>query len=349
MYPNSFYTDASTLYVWLADGSNPAKSDMRTASLNVVGLNLCNYTVFEGLTLEYGFRGSHAHHRATHSITIRNCIIRSIASQGVIPIPENSVLEGNTFQKIGSTKFNHALYGSPAGLVVRNNVFEEISGAAVHQYGASGEHGALIYGNVFRKPRRYWDSKPHERYETGVILWSHDMNCVYNNVFYGEGKRPAVSTTRAKNRIFNNTFIGCRGAVRFVGPNSRDNYVQNNIFLDCEPFVFWPKEAPPQKTLDYNIYFSTRGAPNWQCVGKEYATFEEYQQAAGEAHSRYADPGLVGPADAHLKAGSPAIDAGAVLKVGLLPQEIGDDAEGVTRPQGSAPDIGAYEVKRPPF
>lgn len=350
MYPNSFHKDAgaATLYVWLPDGSDPKNSDMRTASSSVIGLSRCHYSVFDGLTLEYGVRGFNTHH-ATRNVTIRNCVVRSIASQGIISLPENGVIEGNSFQKIGSTKFQHAMYGNLTGVVVRRNVFEEIAGAAVHQYPESspGRHGYRIHGNIFRKPVQFWDNTPRKRYLADLILWARNENWVYNNVFYGEGKRPGISLTRSENRIFNNTFVGCPAAIGF-GPKGKDNYVQNNIFVDCErAFMEWPAEAMPQKTLDHNIYFSTTGSPKWQLGGKEYTTFAEYQQAAGEAHSRYVDPRLAGPADARLKPGSPAVDAGTVLKVGLGPvqKESMDDVQGTPRPQVSGYDIGAYEYQ----
>jgi len=141
--------------------------------------------------------------------------------------------------------------------------------------------------------------------------------------------------------------VGCPTAIGF-GKESKDNWVQNNIFVDCgRAFIDWPTEAMPQKRLDYNIYFSTSGSPKWECAGTVYTKFSDYQKAAGEAHSRYEDPRLAGRGDARLKAGSPAIDGGAVLKVGLgaAAKEISNDIEGTPRPQGSAPDIGAYEFK----
>lgn len=348
MYPNSFYKDkeSSTLYVWLPDGSNPRNSDMRATSQSVIGLSRCHYSIFDGLTIEYGYRGFNTEH-TTRNITIRNCVIRSIVSQGIISTPEKAVIENNLFQKIGSTKFQHGIYGKLTGVVIHNNVFEEIAGAAVHQYagGLSRKHGYRIYGNIFRKPVQFWDNTPRQRYMFDLILWVRNENWVYNNVFYGEGKRSAISMTKSENRIFNNTFIGCPVAIGF-GTKSKDNWIQNNIFVDSgRGFMVWPTEAMPQKTLDYNIYFSTNGAPKWEHAGAAYSSFSEYQQASSETHSRYVDPSFVGPADAHLKADSPAIDAGIVLKVGLglWQKEITDDVEGVARPQGSAPDIGAYE------
>jgi hypothetical protein len=59
-----------------------------------------------------------------------------------------------------------------------------------------------------------------------------------------------------------------------------------------------------------------------------------------------ADPQFVsaasGPAqDLHLSAGSPAIDAGASVASGTL------DLDGISRPQGAQPDLGAYEFVPP--
>lgn len=57
MIPNSFYVSGTTLYVWLADGADPKNSTMRAAPGHVVSLYDCHHTVFDGLTVEYGFNG----------------------------------------------------------------------------------------------------------------------------------------------------------------------------------------------------------------------------------------------------------------------------------------------------
>jgi hypothetical protein len=118
-----------------------------------------------------------------------------------------------------------------------------------------------------------------------------------------------------------------------------ENRVLNNIVQDAtKSFLVWPAEALPQ-TLDGNLYYNTTAAPRWERDGMAYPTFAAYQQAAGETHSRYADPKLAGLADAHLQPGSPAIDTGAAQK------EVTVDIAGIARPQGAACDLGAYELK----
>jgi len=229
MHVNSFYKKGSTLYVWLADGSDPNKSEMRVADSHVVSLHAANYTVFEGLTLEFGFVGF-KEQKDTHHVTIRNCILRSLSSQGIQPIPANCLIEGNLFQKIGATKFQHGMYGSRPGIIVRNNIFEEISGAAIHQYGGGKKEGDgwEISGNIFRKPRQYASKKGFGNY-TDLILWALDGNKVFNNEFHGEGKRKVASLQSSNNRIYSNKFIGCPSPVsggKGGGNEIRDNVVQ---------------------------------------------------------------------------------------------------------------------------
>ena len=68
-----------------------------------------------------------------------------------------------------------------------------------------------------------------------------------------------------------------------------------------------------------------------------------FPQPTGLANNLVADPQFVDTAgkDYHLKPTSPAIDA-AMPSVGLTSDH---DLDGTARPQGAAPDIGAYELK----
>jgi hypothetical protein len=336
MIPNTAFRDGGTLYVWLEDGSDPSKSVMRTTSSHVIDMSGCDYTVFDGLTVEFGFNGfkeqSDAHH-----VTIRNCVIRSIYSQGIQPVPRDCVIENNRFQKIGVDKFKHGLYGCSSGIIVRNNVFEEIAGAAVHLYGKpeSKIGGMEISGNIFRAPGKMI-TRSKSKYYMDIILWARNDSLVFNNVFYGEGKRSGISMSGG-NSILNNTFVGCPTALTFN--HEQGNRIANNIFLDCgRGFLGWPADLKEQ-TLERNIYFAASGKPRWEHTGTMYSTFEEYQKASGEVGSRYVDPALEGPTDARPKAGSPAIDTAVAQK------RITVDIQGTHRPQGAAPDIGAYESK----
>jgi hypothetical protein len=132
--------------------------------------------------------------------------------------------------------------------------------------------------------------------------------------------------------------VGSAYAVAFH-QGKAGNRVLNNIVQDAaKSFLVRPTKALPQ-TLDSNLYYNASAAPRWERDGVAYRAFAAYRQAAGETHSRYAAPHLVGPADAHLQPGSPAIDAG------VAQQEVTVDLDGIARPQGAACDLGAYELK----
>jgi hypothetical protein len=83
--------------------------------------------------------------------------------------------------------------------------------------------------------------------------------------------------------------------------------------------------------VDYNLFWSSSGSPSASLIGKT------------GAHDKKADPLFVNPsvdpavADFHLKAGSPAIDAGTTVGAPAI------DFDGNPRPAGAGIDIGAYE------
>jgi Right handed beta helix region/Chondroitinase B len=343
LIPNSFYISGTTLYVWLEDGSDPNNSVMRISPSHVIELDNCHYTVFDGLTVEYGYNGFKDQGSATHHITYRNNTIRSIRSQGIQPTPANSVIESNLFQKIGVNKFTHAIYTSKPGIIIRHNVFEEIAGAGIHLYNGSTLGGGHyhIEGNVFRKPRMMTYPTSGNRYYTDMIIWEEGSNTIINNVLYGKGKRKGISLNSPDNLVANNTFVGAVNPIAFAS-NQPGNQVFNNLFqhTGTSVIIAWPSNAGAQ-TLDSNLYFHTAGTPRWQQNGVTYTSFAAYQAVAGESQSLYADPQLASDVDAHILDGSPAIDAAIPLA------EVSTDREGTPRQHGLGPDIGAYEYAYP--
>ncbi len=87
--------------------------------------------------------------------------------------------------------------------------------------------------------------------------------------------------------------------------------------------------------VDYNLAFNSDGSspPCSQTVGWVC-------QNPPPAHDLWkVDPKFVNPSenDYHLQSISPAINAGVTIS------SVANDYDGNSRPQGSAPDIGAYE------
>jgi Periplasmic copper-binding protein (NosD) len=338
LIPDSFYVSGPTLYVWLEDGSDPRNSVMRVSPSHVIELHNSHYNIFNGLTVEYGYTGFKLQSDGTHHITIRNCTMRSISNQGIQPVAKNSVIEHNLFQKIGTDNHQHGIYGAERGTVVRHNIFEEISGAGIHQFrqGGGAGGGCELYGNIFRKPRRM---TPGGRYYVDIVVSAGEGgNKIYNNLFYGEGKRAGIRLSTPNNQVYHNTFVDSVPALQF-GRGNTGNKISNNIFQMTQgPFLAWPTSSLPQ-SVDYNLYHHST-SPRWQWNGTTYRRFTEYQAASGEMHSVYADFHPVGATDFRLRSDSPAIDRGTPLA------EVQTDFDGVSRPQGCCHDMGAYEFRK---
>ncbi|MBN1676270.1 MAG: right-handed parallel beta-helix repeat-containing protein [Kiritimatiellae bacterium] len=147
----------------------------------------------------------------------------------------------------------------------------------------------------------------HDNKETGILLATGAENAAYNNVIVDE--KNAVGLQGERTQFNNNTVCG---GSRALGVSATLNAeIKNNILIGSVRVESGKdaKAANVNLVLDNNL---TRGDPLF--VNREAA-------------------------DYHLTAGSPAVDAGvAVARVTV-------DKDGIARPQGAAPDIGAYEFK----
>jgi hypothetical protein len=102
-------------------------------------------------------------------------------------------------------------------------------------------------------------------------------------------------------------------------------------------------------SADHNLYWVDGGRPGratFGSRGRTYRGFDAYRRATGQdRHSRFADPRLVDPAagDLHLRAGSPAVDAGARVPRSIVGRL---DVDRQRRVVGPAIDLGADERNR---
>jgi hypothetical protein len=129
--------------------------------------------------------------------------------------------------------------------------------------------------------------------------------------------------------------------------DTRDNTIKNNILYANSQNILMtnPFTRNTGNVVDYNIYFAPAGATDseWQWKNRWYGGFEAYRTGTGnDAHSRFVNPRLLSATlpDLHLRAASPAVDAGQRLTAaGTL------DIDGQRRLIHGIIDIGADEVE----
>ena len=188
----------------------------------------------------------------------------------------------------------------------------------------------------------------------GILLGRYmtGENWVYNNVIANAGLGPEPTDgDRGQGHIgveiapsieggpattlffFNNTIYGCgwsgavwgpsgNGEIAIDNPRAFTLVFKNNLIVSTgEPYEAARRESPPQRN-GHNLWFGAGRPPRW------------------DANALQADPLFVNPAagDFHLRFGSPAIDRGVDVGIG-----VDRDLDNVPRPQGKALDLGAYE------
>ena len=160
---------------------------------------------------------------------------------------------------------------------------------------------------------------------------------VYNNVVRHAGAGPdqggqnatclntnANASPSTPVQVFNNTFYDC-GALGssdsgIASPFIPTNFINNIIDATGSEPYFTSAAGSAHATGSNNLYFGRGNGPT---------------QTTGNIN---ADPLFVSAGtDFHLQASSPAVDAGTTMSALML------DIAGVSRPQGAAYDIGAYE------
>lgn len=190
---------------------------------------------------------------------------------------------------------------------------------------------------------------------SGIYMNGNDMDAdieIYNNLFdaYTGGPTNGLVTlaiAKGTARIYNNTFTGTSGGYanaiavsgQFGTTKYKTYYITNNVSMNCLLTYAISMTAYTTLDQDYNIAGGTpaNGFYSYSTGGSLAAlSFASWQAAGRDVHGLNTDPLL--NFDGTLTASSPAIDAGTSLSSYFTV-----DKNGVSRPQGSAWDMGAYE------
>ncbi len=283
-----------------------------------------SYVVYENLALKYG--GAHGIGGGdTHHIIVRDCDISYIGG-GDQRGGKETVRYGNGIEFWGNAHDN---------LVERCRLWEIYDAALTNQNNAPN----VREYNIYYRNNIIWNSEYSFEYwnrpESSVThdIYFENNTCVGAGYGWGHTQRPDPSG---------------RHLCFYSSPApARNITIRNNIFFEAKGNAFyapaWPEDAVAALRMDHNCWWQTSGVMI-NLLDSPYTMdqFARYQADKGkEPHSIVADPLFRNPDehDFRLTEQSPCIDAGT--DVGLT-----RDFAGTPVPQGAAPDMGAFELRR---
>jgi hypothetical protein len=257
------------------------------------------------------YRGQIPHH-----IRIQNCEVKNAAHQGVIVGASHNLSSDHhefihiTSHHNGKTDHDHGFYISGSHELLDGCEAYANGGEGIQIYRGGGVNGVNASYNTVRNCKLHDNGSGGMSANVGLGIYKGDGNVAYNNLVWHNGIGIAVEIGASNTLVYNNTLYDHFGdagmRIGYTRPRSVNTVVRNNIiYKNAKNDIL---DYGTKTIADHNLLNNT-------------------------------DPGFVDATrqDFHLRPGSPAIDQGATLK------EVPTDRDGVSRPQGRAYDLGAYE------
>ncbi|MBN1975883.1 MAG: right-handed parallel beta-helix repeat-containing protein [Anaerolineae bacterium] len=308
-----------------------------------------DYIVVEGLTIQHadraGMRIDNAHH-----VTVHDCTFANNGTWGLFTdFSDYTTVENCESYGAGD---EHGIY------ISNSSDYPTIRGSRLHHNNGCGLHMngdinmqpgdgiisyALVEGNVIYENGAgggsgiNMDGVTHSLVRNNLLYDNHASGISIYQIDGGSGSHD--------NRVLNNTIImpsDGRWGINIPNTNGTNNKLFNNIVYNYHGWRGSITIASPTLSgfeSDYNVLMDRFSVDD----GNSRITFAQWQALGYDAHSVLATPAElfadVSADDYHLKAGSPAINAGTLLG------DVTDDLEGNPRPVGPTHDAGAYEYQ----
>lgn len=368
--------DQLTMRLYIRTLDDGAPDGMHLFEDGAIMLNSVSNIVVEGVDVRNSYHGINMY--SANGVTIRSNDVSDAFFSGIFSQHSSHCdIYGNSVHRIGDTLIYLQFGGSNR---VHDNILSgstnQILGVSTTVVGRNPER----CGIGLQQGTNNIVERNHISYTEGSFIdyWLEVASVTrYNYGFHGGGAAyPDGTGLRVHNNIFN-----LDGAGAGIGgghdhdeelspaPDAGTNYIYNNTILGFVNYgFFFGQNYTPKVILrnnlfvatstgvnlinvysganvDFNVYFCTEGNPRgWYWNNTRYTILEEFQTASSQdANSIYGDPLFMvstptNALDFRLRETSPAVNAGETI--GMQP---GRDFIGVLIPNGSGPDIGAFE------
>lgn len=252
----------------------------------------------------------------------------------------NILLEGNKCDISGNVvgTQGHCYYISHGtNMTIRNNVAKGMSGYGIHVFDQRRSEDPPGFERLIKNVIIEGNVASHSQQRSGIILDAYDHArienvVVRNNVLFDNTHSGIyVSGIVSNVKIFNNTLFGNGATALLIDGSARevtDVEIKNNIF-DLTNKTY-PKA---------HHVVNGKGNASLMLHNNLYWPKPLLLYKLSDSSPVIGNPHFVNPAEKnfHLLRGSAAIDKGIPLG------EVSHDKDGIKRPQGTAPDLGAFE------
>lgn len=321
-----------------------------TGANNYIYLYTASYVVIQGFVIQNTCSTAVQDNDEAHYVTLRWNEIRNVGTGSDSPTTDSFsafycggaqgsgasdvVLDGNSIHDIGRSVNNgleyfndQAVYINCPNVTIINNVFynqnvgTNIQVAGIEEPDQEGAGNVLIANNTF-----------------GPLDPGHN-NPEYHNPQYGDlygeitiwrgSSGNGVDGVTIQNNIFNEPQeTGHWTAIYGSDPHVSNCVIDANIITNNPTWVY------------YAVPLSEQGDPGQGCTINEPSTLLDTDAGSAQVMvDPYPDTVYPAAPDFDLVSGSPAIDAGDTIPT------VTTDFLGISRPQGSGYDIGAYEYQ----
>lgn len=385
MTPGSFYHDAATqtLYVWLADGSNPndhvieasvrrrlffmgkpwivldglkfRHSNISAFIQQGAAVELSSHSVMQNCDVQFtDFAGVSTGYLQSNSQVLRSNISNNGATGINMPGTSNFRIAGNIINANNTRNFNplwHA--GGVKGATrawgnVEFNLIAGNGGPGIWFDHANGGQPITVRFNFVHS------NGPKE---AGVFFEVSSNVLMHNNIVANNTRRGIYIAASSGVRVLNNTVVGTGGRADIdiggmprEGASLTNNQIVNNVIAHGTT-TFDLLITPPNgttiaaNTSDYNLIWRADGIRLWS--GTPHNALDSWRTRTGfDANSVSVDPLFLGATMPPAAANYKLRPGSPAVDAGLsLIGIYNRDYLGTLRPTGVGFDIGAYELK----